>query len=259
MKHCYTKTDLKNTFKQVGIEKGDLVFCHTNVGFLGMPEGAKNKEDALQIILDALIQVIGEEEGTLVVPTFTYSFSENTDFDPENSKSNCGMFSEYVKDLPNSIRNHDPSVSVAAIGLLANDICGETQENTYSEKGVFGKMLRRNGKILNINFDAGSTFLHYVERALNVPYRYDKTFVGKIIINGVTKKVRSTIWVRNHNIENSEAYFGEFNKLAVKKGLYVKGKVGRGIIGCISMHDAFHLVEKEIVKNPWLLTNRMNK
>ena len=36
-----------------------------------------------------------------------------------------------------------------------------------------------NNKVFcNLNFDAGSTFVHYVERSLKVPYRFDKSFSG---------------------------------------------------------------------------------
>lgn len=256
MKAAYTKQELTEAIKAVGVKTGDLVFCHSNVGYLGMPEGAKNKNEALQVILDSILDVIGEQ-GTLAVPTFTYSFSSGEMYDPLNSPSNCGMFSEYVRCLPSSIRSNDPSVSVACIGRLALDMTKDLPENSYDSNGFFGRFYDNGGKILNINFDAGSTFLHFVERELSVPYRFDKEFTGQIVEDGIIKKSKSIIWVRDLDVEGSEANFERFNSVAVSKGLYKKQSVGRGSIGSITASNAYALLKDEIKKNTWFLTNKV--
>ena len=79
MNYHYTYQDLKEAFIAVGLKKGDLVFSHSNIGFFGVPEGKKSDDNAFNTILDALFDVIGEI-GTLVVPTFTYSFSQGKIF-----------------------------------------------------------------------------------------------------------------------------------------------------------------------------------
>ena len=52
---------------------------------------------------------------------------------------------------------------------------------------------RLGGKVLNLNFDAGSTLIHYVERELRVPYRFDKSFTGTIREQGRERGARSVI------------------------------------------------------------------
>ena len=37
------------------------------------------------------------ENGTLIVPTFTYSISSGQKYDYKNSKNICGIFSEYIR------------------------------------------------------------------------------------------------------------------------------------------------------------------
>ncbi|WBA07883.1 AAC(3) family N-acetyltransferase [Salinivibrio kushneri] len=256
MKATYTKQELIEAIKSVGIKNGDVLFCHSNVGYLGMPEGAKNKDEALQIILDAILSVIGDQ-GTLAVPTFTYSFSSGEIYNPISSPSNCGMFAEYVRCLQSSIRSNDPSISVACIGSLALDLTQDLPENAYDESAFFGRFFDKNGKILNINFDAGSTFLHFVERELSVPYRFDKTFVGKKYAGDNIVEAKSVIWVRDMDIKGSEANFERFNSVAVSQGYYKKQKIGRGTIGSITSSDAYSLLEKEIKKNVWFLTNKV--
>lgn len=221
-----------------------------------MPEGAESKEDALALILDAILCVIGDS-GTLTVPTFTYSFSNNNIYDPKASRSNCGMFSEYIRSLPEAVRSLDPSISVACIGRQALDMTKDLPENSYDSNGFFGRFYDNGGKILNINFDAGSTFLHFVERELSVPYRFDKEFTGQIVEDGIIKKSKSIIWVRDLDVEGSEANFERFNSVAVSKGLYKKQSVGRGSIGSITASNAYALLKDEIKKNTWFLTNKV--
>ena len=88
----YTQEDLENAFISVGLKEGDIVFSHSNIGFFGRPQGGQSVQYVFDLILAALFEVIGKE-GTLVVPTFTYSFSKGEIFDLYNTVSECGTFS----------------------------------------------------------------------------------------------------------------------------------------------------------------------
>jgi len=250
----YSKDELVSTMRSLGIIEGDVLFCHSNVGYLGMPEGVKSKLEALDVILKGIREVIGEE-GTLTVPTFTYSFGTDDVFCLDVSPSNCGMFSEFVREQPYSIRSCDPSVSVAAVGNKAKELTRDLPINAYCQEAFFGRLLRAKAKIFNINFDAGSTFLHYVERESNVPYRYDKTFSGEVLIDGNEYLRESTIWVRDLNIPGSESNFDRFNEAATEKNIFKRASIGRGTVGVMEVEDAFSLLSNLIKKNTWILTN----
>ena len=254
MTKSYTKSQLVTAINNLGIDQGDFLFCHSNVGFLGFPEEADSKKGALKIIFDSIFEVIGEE-GSLVVPTYTYSFGKGEVFDPQNSISNCGMFSEFIRCSKDSIRSIDPSVSVAAVGANAESLLKALPTNAYSDDGLFARLLKNNFKIFNINFDAGSTFLHYVERLNRVPYRYDKTFCGKMKTSNGLVTAESTLWVRDLDIPGSEANFTRFNKAAVEEGLYKRQIVGRGIIGTITTADSLKLLNSLLEKNVNILNN----
>lgn len=252
MNYHYNYKNLTEAFISVGLKKGDLVFCHSNIGYFGIPEGERSVDNAFNTILNSLFDVIGET-GTLVVPTFTYSFCEGRIFDHDHTPSNCGVFSEKIRTLSESYRSEDPNVSVAAIGHLAKAITQKVPENTYGDNSFFERFFQSKGVICNFNFDAASTFIHYVERRLNVPYRFDKSFTGIFIKNRIEEKRKSTIWVR-YLTDGTSPKFESFSQLAIKQNLYKTAPVGRGFVGAITAENTYHLIKSTLPLRPWFLT-----
>lgn len=251
----YEFKDLINGFKHIGIKEGDTLFCHSNIGFFGRLKDAETSEQTVKSILDAFFEVLGST-GTLVVPSYTYSFSKNLPYDPEHTPTDCGIFSESLRCHPNAKRSHDPNISVVAIGSKAEDLTQNVPTNAYSEDSFFDRFYHENGKIVNLNFDAGSTFIHYVERKLNVPYRFDKTFQGEFKYRDILESRSSTIFVRDNSNDNTISEFSIFDKLAREHGKFRTQKIGRGFIAMISSKDTFELIQKYLSIYPDFLTKK---
>ncbi|MBB1485637.1 AAC(3) family N-acetyltransferase [Oceanospirillum sediminis] len=253
MKNSYSKQDIKNALLEVGVKKGSTIFSHSNIGFFGRPEEARNVDEAYKVIANAIFEVIGVS-GTLVVPTFTYSFCKKEVFYYDETASNCGVFSELVRKDPASFRSMDPNISVAAIGRKAEALTLDTSKNSYAKDSFFDRFMNERGLVCNMNFDAGSTFVHFVERELKVPYRYDKEFSG-VIINSERKELETeySIFVRDDSTNDTIAAFETFDEIARNNMVFKTHSVGRGFIGCISSEDTFKLIQDEIKKDPGLL------
>jgi len=254
MNFHYSSEELYDAIKNTGVQQGDLLLCHSNVGFWGRLKDADTTNDTLNKILTVVLGILGPQ-GTLVVPTFTYSFGKNELYDPEHSMSNCGLFAEFVRKHPFAIRSLDPSVSVAAIGHDKLSLTTNLPENAYSENSFFQRFYERGGKILNFNLDAGTTLLHFAERELRVPYRFDKTFKGQIKVKDDIINAKSILWVRKLS-PGTEANFTIFHKEAVCANLYKMVKVGRGFVGSISATSAFDLFNQLYKKDHYFLTNK---
>lgn len=255
MKYHYTKQELKRALLALGVSNGDILFCHSNIGFLGIPKEASTKNEIMNLIVETIMEVLGPE-GTFVVPTFTYSFGNNEDFDLHSTRSNCGALSEYVRELAQSRRSNDPSVSIAAIGKQKDTLTKDLPENAYSEDSAFARLIKLESKVLNINFDAGSTLLHYIEKLFNVPYRYEKTFYGKKLVNSDYIKSESTLYVRDLDIKGSEASFEIFNNYTTQHNLYKRASVGRGSIGLITTSDMYTAFASLYKENKFFLTKK---
>ena len=250
----YTRADLKAALDRLPLERGDVVFCHSNVGMFGRCESVTSGHQLSEAIFDAIMARIGPN-GTLCVPAFTYSFPRGEVFSEYGPAPGMGALADFVRQEILALRSVDPCYSVAAIGHNAASLIFEAPENSFdAEASFFARFWERQGKILNLNFDAGSTFVHYVERCLGVPYRFDKTFQGVIKWpSGVERPARSTIWVRFLD-DALMASFEAFDVLARRGRKFRTTKLGRGEMGVISADDTYALIKETLPSRPWFLT-----
>lgn len=253
MKFYYNRAQMVQAFKQSGLKPGDVVFSHSNVGYFGYPEEGQTSEALFQTILGAFFDVIGEE-GTLVVPTFTYSFPRRQHFDPDHTPSTCGIFTEMLRRHPEARRSADPIFSVAALGRRAMELTCDLSPECFGKNSFWDRFLHEDGVICNLNFDAGSTFVHYVERCLNVPYRYDKLFTGRLTRDGKAIKSSAIYFCQDLSNPDTVAAFEWFDRVARERGVARSVPVGRGAVVVISAADTFKLIEDELKQHPWFLT-----
>ncbi|WP_456324635.1 DUF4910 domain-containing protein [Desulfonauticus submarinus] len=258
MKATYNRNILAEAIAKAGIKRGDVVFSHSNIGYFGFPEEGRSKEIVFHTILDAFFDVLGDE-GTLIVPTFTYSFCKGQPFDPAQTPSTCGIFPEMLRQHPDAHRSHDPIFSVTAIGKRAKEFTSNVPVECFGKDSFWERFLLADGIICNLNFDAGSTFIHYVERCLNVPYRYNKLFTGFLIINNKPIKGSAIYFCRDLSNPDTVASFEEFDKLAREEGLVHSEQVGRGAIVSIRAKDTYDLISQRLNTTPWFLTKGSQK
>src|SRR5262249_29488780 len=185
-------------------------------------------------------------EGTLVVPTFTYSFCKREPFDPDQTPSTCGAFTDYVRCQPGARRSEDPIFSVAALGARAEELTAEVPAECFGQNSFWDRFLQADGLVCNLNFDAGSTFIHFVERCLNVPYRYDKLFTGTFVRRGHASKGAAIYFCQDLSNAQTAAAFEPFDTLAREQGLARTVRVGRGAVLGIRAAETYDLIENEL-------------
>jgi len=249
----YRRQDITEVLAALPLESADVLFCHSNLGFFGRLENGAGADSLCTIFMEEILARIAPG-GTLVVPTFTYSFPRGEVYDVERSRSHMGMFTEWIRTRPEAVRSLDPCYSVAAVGRRAAELTNDLPTNSFTETSFFGRFLNCNGKILNFNFDAGSTFVHFAERRLKVPYRFDKSFTGIVREGGVERSAASTIWVRYLSDDALEAEFANFDEIARAEGLFVTKRLGRGELGTISAQATLDLIARTLPRRPWFLT-----
>ena len=252
--HDYTSSEIKDTLLKVGISLGDTIYCHSNIGLFGYIKDYKSKRQICEEFYNAIFNIIGSK-GTLIVPTYTNHIpSNNQTFDSKNTASKMGVFAEWVRTHTGSIRSLDPFFSVAAIGADANYYCDNIPNNSFCRGSVFDRILTNNAKMLCFNIP-GFTFLHFVERELKVPYRFDKTFACSQFINGNIINQNWTIWV--HYLSDDKLIHSntKYMKFIKNESIASFAKLGRGEILSISASKVFTSVEIGLKEDPWFLIN----
>ena len=113
------RSDLfEQAFKRIGLQRGDVIIVHNSLLSFGIPSDIGLTELSSKIY-SCFRNIIGDE-GTLVVPTFNFDFCKGITFDRQNTPSKLmGVFSEYIRTLPDSMRSPHPMQSVSAIGPLS--------------------------------------------------------------------------------------------------------------------------------------------
>ena len=89
-------TDLVEALRASGIKSGDTVFVHSSLTSFGKLAQLKDRNVFLQAHVDALREAVGPT-GTILLPTFTYSFCRNEPFDPKSSTSTVGTLKLFTR------------------------------------------------------------------------------------------------------------------------------------------------------------------
>src|SRR5213083_2030506 len=85
----YSHQDLVTALRKVDIGAGDVVFAVVGLGTLGTAQDSASPAQVHESLFGALREVVGEK-GTILVPTYTFSFCRGEIFDLENTPSAKG-------------------------------------------------------------------------------------------------------------------------------------------------------------------------
>lgn len=248
----YSKYDFINAVRSVDIKSGDLVMIHCGFDRLGtLMQGVKSSDELSNSIMSAMLEII--EDGTMVVPTFSYSFGNGEIFDPKTTPCPLmGQFSEYFWRQDNVYRSCDPFLSVAAIGPLAKNLTEIHTNTSFGKNSFFDRFTDMGGKILCIGVELRwATILHSYEEDFGVPHRYKKFFIGKINDNGNIRKIS---WIYNVRPLCSNAYptFRKMMESCKKSGLVKTAPLGNGFISSIKAQTYKEFALKSFVMDPWI-------
>jgi len=252
----YTRDDIISAFMDSGLARGDIVFLSTSLGMLGVAEGVSTPDELNQLFLDCIKTVLGPE-GTILVPTYSYTFGRSTAtdsviYDPETTPSEIGSFPEFFRKQPGVIRSLDPMISVAGCGPSAYKLFKCLPPTSYGAGCIFDRLTKTKAKCCNIALGPNWTpFVHYVNWLANVPFRYEKLFAGNIMVNG---KPRKRTWVYAVRIlsEPSLPNTYRLGKMAENAGIWKSAPLGRGRIYAADYRAYFDFAVLNQKTDPWL-------
>ncbi len=256
----FEAAQLTEALQAVGVQTGDTIFVHVNLPALGVLDGAVAAEATHSGVLAALRRAIGPD-GTILVPTYTYSFCHQQDYDPATSATAGGPWSpsanflEYFRRQPGVIRSRDPIHSIAGQGPAAAELLLDAASTCFGRGSVFERVLQADAVICMIGLDLDeATVRHHTEELAGVPFRYRKLFTGRIVDCGF---VRTEGWVYNVRLLADNA-FPDGRRLAeraLETGIAHTVPVGSGhVVGVRSR--AFHALTQQLLTEDLWATAR---
>ena len=252
-----TENEFKTALAEVGISNSQTIMVHSDLTRIGWVANAKSRIDVLDFYFKSLMKQVGPE-GTLVVLTCTESFArDNVPFNYEQSPSEQGVLSEFIRNNSDSIRSMHPLFSVAAYGAKSQLICGSGICNTgFGYGSPFQKLHEMDAQILCIGVDLLSiTFVHHVEQMYGVPYGYTKEWDNEIYRDGKISDERFFAFVRY--LDSDINYnFSKMQNLLLENGLAKKSPLGLGSIWAVSAKDVFDIGIEQLKKDPFFFLDK---
>jgi aminopeptidase-like protein/aminoglycoside N3'-acetyltransferase len=252
----FEEAELIDGLRRVGIERGDTLYVQVSLDALGRPAGCETEAETWPVLLSALRKAVGRE-GTILVPTYTFSFCRQEDFDLATTPTEGGPWSqsagflEFVRRQPGAVRSCDPIHSVAGLGPRADELLRDVPNTCFGPGSVHDRLLRLGGKVCTIGVGLEeATFRHFVEEAVGVPFRYKKLFTGRIREDGTLRK---TGWVYNVRILADNGW-PDGTRIATKAretGRSRLARVGAGEIVAVGCRDLYDLTAAELAEDRW--------
>jgi aminoglycoside 3-N-acetyltransferase len=248
----YTRDDLVAAIGRCGIGAGDIVSLQVSLGRLGRPRGVPANYPALSnFAIDAFLDVLGPD-GTLIVPTYTYSIGKGETFEVENTPSRIGEFSEVFRRRPEAVRSRDPMLSSAGIGPKSSEILRTISRSCYGEGSTYQRLREAGGKICTLGVSLyWATFRHHIEEAADVPFRFRKVFEGVVREDGIEQRER-WIYFAAPLLDCCAPVGLPLELRAREAGLVDVAPVGRGEVMTIDAQTYFDFGYAELKRDPWL-------
>ena len=254
----YTKEDFLVAIHEAGVNKGDLVMVHTGMSSLrAMPKGVRSQQELSAFCAECLMESVGKE-GTLVVPSFTYSLGGGNVYDSATTPTrDIGEFPAYFWQLPEIKRNNDPFLAVAVKGPLADDLLKERNQTSYGHGSFFDIFCEAGGKLLTIGVGMRwATIRYYFTEYASAPFRYLKVFSGKRKVNGRLEPVNWEYSVapwaeKADKISRQLGFYVEDDM--VERGLVNRAPLGRGFVSCIDAQTYRSYMLELLTKEPWIV------
>ncbi len=230
--------------RSLGIDGRDTLFVHAGMQSALRVAGA-GREEKMDTVLAALEGAV--DGGTLMLPTFTYSFCEGADFDVADSPSTVGMLTERFRVRDGVRRTREPLFSVAVRGPAPERLFAVSDVECFGEDSVFAHLHAVDAKLLFVGVGFGfCTYLHFLEQRFRVPYRYLKPFTGTVIDGQARHRVTARYFVRRRRA----GVVNDFDPLArelLERDLFTEHHIERGprllCCGARAVHD----VARELV------------
>jgi len=249
---AFSWEDIHEQLKAVGIHDEDAVFVHADLRTCGKISAGVTRDVFLGAFAHALKESVGT--GTVIVPTFSYSYCKNELFDKQKTPSTVGVLSEYIRIKHATHRSSDPIFSVAAWGKDAQQFT-DVDNNCFGKNSIFEHLYKKNAQLCFIGERFDITFMHYVEQSVQVPYRYMKTFTGKTQTDG--KLTETTVQYFVRYLDRGVEYdLEKIARLLEQHGILKKAALGNSIIRCVRAKDAFDVLKMLIKQDTCVLLKK---
>lgn len=231
------------------LRKGDMVYVSSEL--LRLMWLAKNNQERFDAnaLIDRLQEIVGIE-GTILIPTYTFVFSNEGYYDYKNSKSVVGMLGNVALQRSDFKRTKHPMHSFAVWGKYQSVLYQMKNSNSFGDDSPFAFMLENHAKEIGIGltYMKACTFIHYIETKAKVPYRFNKVFQGTYVSEeGNSEKRKYDYAARDYSISYTTKYDGLVDVLEKNDASY-RLKVNGIDAYCVDMVKSYPAIWQDVTE-----------
>lgn len=242
---------LSELASQLRLKPGDRVYVTSDVKELLYGLMHHDDETDLNILIDGIINIIGPE-GTLVFPTFNWSFCGGTPFDYYKTPAKTGSLCKIAMARGDFKRTKHPIYSFCVWGKDQEELCAMTNKSSFGNDSPFAYMVENGYRNLFIDKDLQHSFVfvHYVEQSVgHLHYRYLKDFTADYTDeNGVTDRRTYDMNVRDLDMDVQNVIYA-FEDEFEEKGIMQRFFVNDLEYKIIELKNAYPIIAEDVRHN----------
>jgi aminopeptidase-like protein/aminoglycoside N3'-acetyltransferase len=254
---AYAEADLLAALRAAGLVCGDLVYVQVSLETVGPGPGAAASPDTRGAMLLRVLRKAVGPAGTLVLPTYTFSFCWGEVFDMERGATPGGDWStsadvlEYARRMPGAVRSGDPIHSAVAIGPAAASLMKDLAPSCFGEDCLQHRLRQAGGKICMIGTGPHeATMVLHAEVMSGVPFRYKKLFTGEIREDGGTRREGWTYDVRVR-CPNTALDADRILRESTRAGVVRRAAIGQDALYVMDAQPFYDFLCEKLAADPW--------
>lgn len=215
----YDIDDFRDWFSQVIGPADDCVVVYSGIWTFGHKFGIPVTE-VPRLLVERIVEAVGPGR-TLLFPSYTYAFARTRVYSPCDSLPETGVLPRAVLEGFPALRTRSALNSFLAIGPRAEELARVAGETLWGKSSLKGRLEAMNARMVTLGLPWKDSlgFLHRIEEAAAVPYRYFKTFHGNWREAGRSEPWAETMYVRSLEV------VPEFEWAKVDRRLREEGKI----------------------------------
>lgn len=242
--------DYRSFVEQFHINKGDRIWLSSELIKLALQFKKENIRFDGSLLIDEFQKAVGKD-GTLLLPVFSFEFSNKGRYDIIKTKGATGALGNIALGRNDFKRTQHPMHSFAVWGKDKEELVSLQNRNSFGVDSPFGYCLGKHVRqiILGTDYVHAMTFIHYVEYVCNVPYRFAKSFTGQYVTReGIEEQRTYDYPARKLEIEPKEI-FNQMGRILEERG--ASRKIDISGIDCydINLAASFSIICDDIIEN----------
>lgn len=257
---------LRELLDKLGVVSGSTIFLGIDMGRLPLPRyAAELTREAIRqreqrwcgFVLSVLREALGSK-GTLIVPTYSYGCTNPRNaFVLEQTPSEVGVFTEYVRCQPEARRSLHPIFSVTALGCHAAAIVDDVGGSAFGPLSPFGRLNQFNTRFVNLGvpFHMSLTYLHHLEQCYGCTHRYHKLLSTPVFADGKQVERVFLAYMRFLGVDVKVDALRAERRLR-DSGVLVEVPWGLGISQAVSIEDLNRIGYAMLNEDPFAFASR---